>query len=118
MDGVKAIFFGYIYYYFTETPRHEVWGYRFDAKLDVGNIDNRNDFVSYGDVMVPIVFLADQYNDTVESAKADRIKFFKALKNAKEQKAVVKVTGTFRVFSNSGDLYMKGADIEIIQEKP
>ena len=122
MDGVEAIFFGYIGNYVRETPRHEVWGYRFDAELDAGEIDeaciNCKKFVDYSNFKVPIVFLADQYNDTVESAKADRTKFFKALNISKGYDAAVKVTGTFRVFNNTGNLYMRGADIEVIQANP
>ena len=92
--------------------------YRFDAYLDEGKFVKHLGFVMGGSFSVPLVFAGDQNNDTVESAKADRIKFFKALKKAERQRALVKVTGTFRVFSNSGDLYMQGVDIEIIQEKP
>mgnify|MGYP004024481015 FL=1 len=118
MAGNEATFFGYISTVVYEWPRQEVFVYRFDAYLDEGEFLEHLGYVRGGSFLVPLVFAGDQNNDTVESAKADRIKFFKALKNAKEQKAVVKVTGTFRVFSNSGDLYMQGVDIEIIQEKP
>lgn len=119
MDGVEATFYGYIGFMLSETPRHEIWGYRFDTSMNAGEIQKMgsSSYVNYANVDIPLLFVADQYNDTVESAKADRIKFYKALNKAKSLEAAVKVTGTFRVFSNTGDLYMRGADIEIIETK-
>lgn len=120
MDGIEATFYGYIGFSMTETPRHKIWGYRFDTELDEGKVQKMgsSSYINYGDQSVPLLFVANQYSDTVESAKADRIKFYKALSRAKSLGAAVKVTGTFRVFSNTGDLYMRGADIEVIQMKP
>lgn len=121
MAGVEAIYYGYIGYSVTEAPRDSVWGYRFDTTMDpgkvVGDISNPR-YLQYGDLNVDLLFMGDQVNDSVESAKADRIRIYKALMKSKELKAAVKVTGVFRNWRNTGALYLAGSSIEIIDTKP
>ena len=120
MDGKKVTFYGYIGYSVTEAPRHEIWGYRFDAYLDEGTVQQGYNrvYINSGDNEIPLLFVADQFKDTIEQAKSDRVKIYKALTKAKEYQAAVKVTGEFRNFRNTGDLYVRGASIELIQIKP
>ena len=120
MDGKKVTFYGYIGYSVTETPRHEVWGYRFDAYLDEGTVQQGYNrvYINSGDNEIPLLFVADQFKDTIEQAKSDRVKIYKTLTKAKGYQAAVKVTGEFRNFRNTGDLYVRGASIELIQIKP
>lgn len=120
LDGSEAEFYGYIGWMLTETPRHQVWGYRFDSSLDPGQLQGSGKFkylnITSNDV--PLLFVANSMKDTVESAKADRVRFYKALNSAKNMGAAVKVTGRFRTFSNTGDLYFDGSNIEILEKKP
>jgi hypothetical protein len=120
LDGSEAEFYGYIGYIVSETPRNKVWGYRFDSSLEPGKLMGTGNYkyLNSSSNDVPLLFVANSIRDTVESAKADRIRYYKALNSAKSFGAAVKVTGKFRTFSNTGDLYFDGSNIEILAMKP
>ena len=69
--GKKFSYTGYISYV-TETPRHSVWGYRFDTLVDEGGeyLENIN-MVQSGET-IPLLAVAEPLDQTVDQAKKER----------------------------------------------
>jgi hypothetical protein len=114
LNGKKFIYYGYISSYISETKRDEIWGYRFDTSVDEGST-----YYEYSKSMgsgesIDLLAIARPNKQTDDEAKRARKSIFKFFNKAKGLKATVKISGTMKNWSNSGDLYLDMETHEII----
>ena len=114
LTGKKFSYTGYISYV-TETPRNSVWGYRFDTFVDEGGEYLKNINMVQSGETIPLLAVAKPLDQTVDQAKKERKSILKFLKQSENRKAIVKITGVMKNFSNTGDLYLELDTYKIVE---
>ena len=114
LDGKKFSYTGYISYV-SERPRDTVWGYHFDTYVDQGGeyLESIN-LVQPGET-IPLLAVANEFKLNPDQAKKERKSVFKFLKQSEGRKAIVKITGIMKNFSNNGNLYLELDTYKIIE---
>ena len=64
---------------------------------------------------IPLLAVAKPLDQTVDQAKKERKSVLKFLKQSEGRKAIVKITGIMKNFSNNGNLYLELDTYKIIE---
>ena len=118
LNKTKFTLYGYIDSYVQEAKRDKIWGYRFDTKVGEGGEYYKNlkqmGFQTDNDT-ISLLAIARSSKQTVAEAKEARKSLVKFFNKARGSKAIVKISGTMKNWSNTGDLYLDMETWQIIE---
>ena len=116
LSNTKFTLYGYIASYVGETERDQIWGYRFDTSVGEGGsyLKSINRVQTSSD-SINLLAIARSRKQTVDEAKDARRSLVKFFNKAKGSKAIVKISGIMKNWTNSGDLYLDMETWQIIE---
>ena len=116
LNKTKFTLYGYIDIYIQEAERDKIWGYRFDTKVgEGGKYYERLNKVAMSPDNISLLAIARPSKQTVDEAKDARKSLVKFFNKAKGSKALVKISGIMKNWSNTGDLYLDMETWQIIE---
>jgi hypothetical protein len=117
LSGKEVEIYGYTNY-FSESDPFKVWGYRFDFEMYEGEFLKNIKTMTSTDPKITIVAAPSQLNKypepLTETLASMRKAVFKAVTQAKGGKALIRVRGFVKAFSNTGAMYISTESVELL----
>jgi hypothetical protein len=116
LRGKPVEIYGY-FFSFSEADPNRTWGYRFDISLYEGEFQQFINTVTSTKPDIDILIIPSrnkQYAEPLDrTLQSMRRQAFRNLSVAQQGKALLKINGTFNVYSNTGKLYIAAESIEV-----
>jgi len=118
LNGKEVEVWGYINYHEESKPFKE-WGYRFDFQIFEGEFYESIKTIKTTEPQISVLVAPNKLKsypepltDTLASMRKN---VFKTLTQARMGKALIRVKGTMKIFSNTGEMYISTEDsVELI----